>query len=70
MSWLADRFDGEEQAMVVGSDLLLVDLVARDVWLDRTPFEQAFIDLEVFNTSSTFAEITVISATMIDTTSE
>ena len=36
--------------MVGGSELILDDLVAEDFWLDRTPFEQAFIDLEVFET--------------------
>ena len=47
---VADKFDGHEQAMVKGSELLLADLVAEDYWLDPTPFEQAFIDLEVFET--------------------
>tara|TARA_E500000331_G_scaffold322016_1_gene336621 strand:+ start:329 stop:496 length:168 start_codon:yes stop_codon:yes gene_type:complete len=47
---VADEFDGDEQAMVGGSELLLADLVAEDYWLDRTPFEQAFIDLEVLET--------------------
>jgi len=47
---VADEFDGDEQAMVGGSELLLADLVAEDYWLDPTPSEQAFIDLEVFET--------------------
>jgi len=47
---VADEFDGDEQAMVGVSELLLADLVAEDYWLDPTPFEQAFIDLEVFET--------------------
>ena len=47
---VADEIDGDEQAMVEGSELLLADLVAEDYWLDRTPFEQALIDLEVFET--------------------
>ena len=47
----------------------LADLVAEDDWLDRTPLEQVFIDLEVFQTFLTLAEIAVISASMIDTIS-
>ena len=66
---VADEFDGDEQAMVGGSELLLADLVAEDYWLDRTPFEQVFIDLEVFRTFLTLAAIAVISASMIDTIS-
>ena len=52
--------------MVGGSELLLADLITEDYWLDRTPFEQAFIDLEVFEASSTLAAIAVISASMIN----
>jgi len=66
---VADEFDGDEQAMVGGSELLLADLVAEDYWLDRTPFEQAFIDLEVFETFLKLAAIAVISASMINTIS-
>ena len=66
---VADEFDGDEQAMVGGSELLLADLVAEDYWLDRTPFEQALIDLEVFETFLKLAEIAVISASMINSIS-
>ena len=55
--------------MVGGSELLLADLVAEDCWLDRTPFEQTFIDLEVFETFLKLAAIAVISASMINTIS-
>ena len=47
----------------------MADLVAEDDWLDRTPLEQVFIDLEVFPTFLTLAAIAVISASMIDTIS-
>lgn len=66
---VADEIDGDEQAMVGGSELRLADLVAEDYWLDHTPFEQALIDLEVFETFLKLAEIAVISASMIDTIS-
>ena len=66
---VADEIDGDEQAMVGGSELRLADLVAEDYWLDRTPFEQALIDLEVFETFLKLAGIAVISASMIDTIS-
>ena len=63
---VADEFDGDEQAMVGGSELLLDDLVAEDYWLDRTTFEQAYIDLEVLETFLKLAAIAVISASMIN----
>ena len=66
---VADEFDGDEQAMVGGSELLLADLVAEDDWLDRTTFEQAYIDLEVLETFLRLAAIAVISASMINTIS-
>ena len=66
---VADEFDGDEQAMVGGSELLLDDLVAEDYWLDRTQLEQAFVDLEVFQIFLTLAAIAVISTSMIDTIS-
>ena len=44
----------------------MADLVAEDYWLDRTPLEQAFIDLEVLQIFLTLAAIAVISASMID----
>jgi len=47
----------------------LADLVAGDDWLDRTPLEQAFINLEVFLDFLALAAIVVISASMIDTIS-
>ena len=66
---VADEFDGDEQAMVGGSELLLADLVAEDYWLDGTTFEQAYIDLEVLETFLKLAAIAVISASMINTIS-
>ena len=55
--------------MVGASELLLADLVAEDYWLDRTTFEQAYIDLEVLETFLKLAAIAVISASMINTIS-
>ena len=47
----------------------MADLVAEDYRLDRTPLEQAFIDLEVFQIFLKLVAIAVISASMIDTIS-
>ena len=63
---IADKFDGHEQAIFGEFEVLLTDLVAEDDWLDRTPFEQGFIDLEVFETFLTLVAIAVISASMTD----